>query len=251
MKYNDGFSNCCCPLYPPCGDKVIFKEKFGPMGPAGPQGPAGSADTITIGTVTTGEPGTEASVTDTTGSPNHVLNFVIPRGFDGDSNDFCCFCVEQMRNIVEQIITLYPDSQLFISLKSGDAVIGTPGAITLGANGKSGIFELIPSQGNTRQLVSICSIDTITINNAAYNEQIVYLPEPEPLPTSCCVDCESAIRGALPVGTADVTIVTNIQISSAGDVIINEPGVIVLANKERNNITFVSSCRIDVFYLTD
>lgn len=41
MKYNDGFSNCCCPLYPPCGDKVIFKEKFGPMGPAGPQGPAG------------------------------------------------------------------------------------------------------------------------------------------------------------------------------------------------------------------
>lgn len=198
MKYNDGFSNCCCPLYPPCGDKVIFKEKFGPMGTWPAAGPGGECRYYYDRYGNDRRAGTEASVTDTTGSPNHVLNFVIPRGFDGDSNDFCCFCVEQMRNIVEQIITLYPDSQLFISLKSGDAVIGTPGAITLGANGKSGIFELIPSQGNTRQLVSICSIDTITINNAAYNEQIVYLPEPEPLPTSCCVDCESVIRGALP-----------------------------------------------------
>lgn len=223
----------------------------GIQGPVGPSGPPGVADTIIIGTVTTGEPGTNASVTDVTGSPNHVLNFIIPRGFDGTNskNDSCCFCVQQMRNIIEQIITLYPDSQLIVSLSSGDTVIGTPGEITLGPSGESGIFELINSQESIKQLLSICSIDTITINNATYNNTITYLSTPDPLPTGCCNDCESAIREALPLGTTDVNIVTNTQITSQGDVIINEPGIIVLNNSTNNTITFVSTCRIDVIYL--
>ena len=36
-----------------------------------------------VGTTTTGEPGTMASVTDSTGGPNHTFDFVIPRGADG------------------------------------------------------------------------------------------------------------------------------------------------------------------------
>lgn len=58
----------------------------GPTGPTGPTGPAGTngaADAIAVGTTTTGEPGTQAVVTDSTGSPNHTFNFVIPRGADG------------------------------------------------------------------------------------------------------------------------------------------------------------------------
>lgn len=55
----------------------------GATGPTGPTGPRGAADTLTVGTTTTGEPGTNASVTDITGSPNHTFNFVIPRGADG------------------------------------------------------------------------------------------------------------------------------------------------------------------------
>ena len=45
---------------------------------------SGTAETITIRNTTTGDPGTDASVTDVTGGPNHVLDFVIPRGFDGE-----------------------------------------------------------------------------------------------------------------------------------------------------------------------
>ena len=55
----------------------------GSTGPTGPAGRDGTADTITIRSTTTGEPGTAASVTDVSGSPNHILDFVIPRGADG------------------------------------------------------------------------------------------------------------------------------------------------------------------------
>lgn len=36
-----------------------------------------------VGTTTTGEPGTQAMVTDSTGAPAHTFDFVIPRGADG------------------------------------------------------------------------------------------------------------------------------------------------------------------------
>lgn len=214
----------------------------------GATGTAGLADTITIGTVTTGEPGTNASVTDVGGSPNHILNFVISRGADGNSNgnDFYCFCVEQMRNIVEQIITLYPNNQLFITTDSGDSLIDTPGTIRLGPSGESGVFGVIVSQGAFREFLSIC---TITINNATYNEAITYLPMPDPTPVECCADCDYAIRETLPIGTSVASIITNTKLTSQGDVIENQLGIIVLENTERNNITFVSSCKIDIVSL--
>ena len=56
----------------------------GPTRPTGPTGPAGGeTPTFTIGTVTTGEPGTEASATITGTAPNFVLNLVIPQGVTG------------------------------------------------------------------------------------------------------------------------------------------------------------------------
>lgn len=49
----------------------------------GVKGDAGTAATITIGSVTTGEPGTNASVTNSGTSTNAILNFTIPRGNPG------------------------------------------------------------------------------------------------------------------------------------------------------------------------
>lgn len=54
----------------------------GATGPRGPEGPAGMG-TITIGTTTTGEPGTAASVTNTGTAQDAVLNFTIPQGATG------------------------------------------------------------------------------------------------------------------------------------------------------------------------
>ena len=57
-----------------------------PQGEVGPQGPAGADAepiTLTIGTVTTGAPGTDAAASITGTSPNFVLNLTIPQGEPG------------------------------------------------------------------------------------------------------------------------------------------------------------------------
>lgn len=58
---------CCC---------------IGNIGPTGPTGPAGPA-TITIGTTTTGAPGSAATVTNSGTNENVILNFTIPQGITG------------------------------------------------------------------------------------------------------------------------------------------------------------------------
>ena len=55
----------------------------GATGPTGPTGPTGATPTLTIGTVTTGDPGTEASATITGTAPDFVLNLTIPQGPTG------------------------------------------------------------------------------------------------------------------------------------------------------------------------
>ena len=63
-----------------------LKGDTGPKGETGEQGLqgiAGSAATIRIGSVYTGEPGTNASVTNSGTSTNAILNFTIPRGNPG------------------------------------------------------------------------------------------------------------------------------------------------------------------------
>ena len=47
------------------------------------QGPPGAAATVTVGTVTTGEPGTDAIVTNSGTESSAVLNFTIPKGETG------------------------------------------------------------------------------------------------------------------------------------------------------------------------
>lgn len=57
-----------------------------PAGQTGPQGDTGATPEITIGTVTTGAPGTDASAT-MTGTPEApVLSLTIPRGLPGEGN---------------------------------------------------------------------------------------------------------------------------------------------------------------------
>jgi len=60
----------------------------GPTGAAGSQGSNGTAATITVGTVSTGLPGSSASVTNAGSSSSATFNFAIPRGDTGASGSF-------------------------------------------------------------------------------------------------------------------------------------------------------------------
>lgn len=65
-----------------------FNGKDGSPGPAGADGAPGkdgAAATVTVGTVTTGEPDTPASVTNSGTENAAVLDFVIPRGEKGET----------------------------------------------------------------------------------------------------------------------------------------------------------------------
>ena len=53
------------------------------IGPTGATGDVGPTPTITIGSVTTGDPGTDATATITGTAPDFVLNLTIPQGPTG------------------------------------------------------------------------------------------------------------------------------------------------------------------------
>lgn len=63
------------------------KGDKGDTGEQGARGAAGKAGTIRIGTVTTGEPGSEASVTNSGTVSDAVFNFTIPRGEKGEKGE--------------------------------------------------------------------------------------------------------------------------------------------------------------------
>ena len=65
------------------GELAMPEKMQGPPGPQGQQGEPGAAATVTVGTVTTGEPGTDAIVTNSGTESAAVLNFTIPRGETG------------------------------------------------------------------------------------------------------------------------------------------------------------------------
>ena len=69
-------NNCFNLQHNKCKDKIYV------VGSPGPRGRDG-AGTITIGTTTTGDPGTDASVTNSGTAQNAILNFTIPRGETG------------------------------------------------------------------------------------------------------------------------------------------------------------------------
>lgn len=61
----------------------LFYRGTGPAGATGEAGPTGATPSITIGTVTTGNPGTQAAASITGTAPNFVLNLTIPTGATG------------------------------------------------------------------------------------------------------------------------------------------------------------------------
>lgn len=69
---------------------------------------------------------------------NCCFGIIGPTGATGptgnNANSATCFCVEQMRNIIQQIITLYPNDNLIIAMESGN-----------NASGYLEVFSLVPT----------------------------------------------------------------------------------------------------------
>jgi len=159
-----------------------------------------------------------------------------------------CFCVDQMRNIIQQIITLYPNDNLVIAMESGNNVSGRPGSLLPPPNNNpdAGLFQLVNAQGVPQEAVSICRIASITITSNTYNNAITYLPAPPEVADTCDADCEAAARQYLPVNTPSVDINAGGQTVAQGTVLRSEFGMVVIVGPNNSNPAFVSLCKAEI-----
>lgn len=187
-----------------------------------------------------------------TGGPTGATGVTGPTGVAGpagsNANSVTCFCVDQMRNIIQQIITLYPDDNIIVAMESGNNASGRPGSLLPGpdSNPDSGLFQLVNIQGTPEEAISLCRIASITITSSTYNDDITYLPTPTPAPTGCDADCEAAIRSYLPVGTTSVDINAGGQTVAQGTILKSEYGMVVVVGNDNSNPAFVSLCKAEI-----
>ncbi|MEG1027749.1 MAG: collagen-like protein, partial [Oscillospiraceae bacterium] len=152
-----------------------------------------------------------------------------------------CFCVKQMRNILQQIITKYPTDTLVVSMKSGETATGRAGSLLSGAN--AGLFQLINAQSEPQEAVSICNIVAVSITSASY-KAMDFLSAPSTL-NDCGADCNSAIRAYIPIDT-NAKIKADGKTVADGKVVANADGMIVTVNENDLNPIFVSTCSIEI-----
>ncbi len=240
-------------------DACCKPQCFSIIGPTGPTGPAGGPTGATGPTGETGPTGSTGAIgpmgptgptglTGPTGStrPTGATGPTGPAG--SNANSVACFCVDQMRNVIQQIITLYPNDNLIVDLESGNNVSGRPGSLlpTPNNNPNSGLFQLLNNQGVPEEAIPICRIASITVTSSTYNNAITYLPAPTPLPTGCDANCEAALRSYLPVGTASVDINAGGQTVAQGTVLRSEYGMVVVVGPNNSNPAFVSLCKAEI-----
>lgn len=156
--------------------------------------------------------------------------------------------MDQMRNVLRQIITLYPTDNIEISMESGNNVSGRPGSLfpAPNTNPNAGLFQLVNAQGSPQEAVSVCRIAAVRITSATYNNTITYLPTPSPAPTGCGADCQAAIRAYLPAGTTGVDIKAGGQTVANGTVKTSVYGMLVITGPNNSDPTFVSTCKAEI-----
>ena len=150
-----------------------------------------------------------------------------------------------MRNVLQQLIQLYPNDNAVVAMDSGNNSSGRLGSL-LPAGPNAGLLQLVNSQGVPQEAVSICRIASVRITSASYNNAITYLPVPVPPPTGCDADCEAAIRSYLPVGTTGVAINAGGQTVANGSIIRNEFGMVVVVGPNSSDPAFVSTCKAEI-----
>lgn len=227
---------------------------IGPTGPTGSTGTTGNTGATgnTGSTGATGDIGPTGSTGATGGNgptgPTGPTGNTGATGATGVANVIECGCVDQLRNVIQQLITLYPTDNVIVAMESGDNISGRLGSLFPGPNNNlnAGILQIVNPQGQPQEAISLCRIAAIRITSATYNDPITYLPDPEPFPEGCGANCQLAIRAYLPVGTTGVSVKAGGQTVGIGSVIRSEFGMVVLVGNNNNDPTFISTCKTEI-----
>jgi hypothetical protein len=143
-----------------------------------------------------------------------------------------------MQNIIDQIITAFPTTNITVNLDSGGSVSGRPFSIT-----NNTIFNLVNSSGAISDRISICRIAFITLSGGNTFTGFTFLPPPSPLPTGCEAECEAGVRATLQafVGTPTKVTIRAGGGSTGNDTITSTAfGIAILGNN-----TAISTCTVE------
>ena len=131
----------------------------GPTGPAGPMGATGPAGTAgETGPTGPQGPSGPTGPQGRDGAPGSTgpVGATGPAGPTGPTGPTAaavgCACVQQMRNVLQQLIQLYPNDNAVVAMDSGNNSSGRLGSL-LPAGPNAGLLQLVNSQGVPQEAV--------------------------------------------------------------------------------------------------
>ena len=229
----------------------------GPMGPRGPQGEQGEK----------GEPGCEGHIgrrgpqgeqgeKGETGcqGPMGPRGPQGEKGEKGEKGETCasveCICVAQIKNILRQIICLFPKSKILVNYENGGYAIGIPVAL-VPEHSDGGVLKLANCCGLITHRINICRIAAITLisdcDDSFFDKngciKFDFLPPPCQSQKNDALSCEYAVRNSLIASACEkemVTIIAGGSLLESNFVTAAAFGVVALGKT-----TIVSTCKIE------
>lgn len=141
----------------------------GATGQTGPQGPSGVSPTITIGSVSTVSPDTPASVSNSGTESAVILNFEIPRGYQGDDSN--CLSVPTIVGSLPEV----GDPKVFYFVPKAHTLhTGTGNSFNVSISEDAGRFQMFSINGVLEQdtppatIYVMTGISTISIGSETY-----------------------------------------------------------------------------------
>ena len=156
------------------------------------------------------------------------------------------FNYAQLANIIEQIITMYPNTiTVYTRGFNAATVTGIPVSLFKSSSGTYGSLFILDEAGE-KESIPISSIAAIyTGEGTVYNPSITYLTPPEFFTKGYDANLLTAFYEYLPVST-NVTMYMGTLVEASGTVYRNEYGIIVLAEGDGNTPLFVPVYSINV-----
>lgn len=149
-----------------------------------------------------------------------------------------CFSYEQLANLIEQIIALYPNKiTVFTTGLASSSITGTPYQLYSSAVGTYGALFILLDDGQ-QQTIPLNSIAAIYAGDGSiYDPSITFLPTTQ-FPSGCDTNLITAYHDYLSVST-DIQLSAGSNITATGTIYKNEYGILVLSDMDGNTPIFV------------
>ncbi len=171
-----------------------------------------------------------------------------PPGPPGDMNcTTICFYYAQLAHLIEQLITYYPDTTLYVFLNGFTAwyVTGLPYQLYASADASyGGLFIL--KDGDQYQAAPLNAIVAMQFDTGTvYNPAINYFSKPKFQP-GCDTNIITSIHDYVATITGTFTVYCGTRVYSDGPLYKNEYGIIVQADALGNDPSFIPVMNINL-----